>query len=138
MNAQHFTLPRMLSRDNAIARIGTVLKSLSQDRAWRVSIVEHKPKRSDQQNRYLFGVVYKTILDSGQLQGYDVDDVHEYFLGEFGGWEVIEGFGRKRLKPVRRSSTMNKREFSDYIAFIQRKAAEHAIYIPDANKELAA
>lgn len=136
--AQHFILPALLSRDRAIDRLATVLKGLSLDVAWHISVGEHKPSRSAQQNKYLWGVIYKTILDAGQLQGWDADDLHEYLLGEWSGWEVIEGFGRKRMKPIQRSSTLNKEQFSAYVDFIQRKMAELGIYVPDADKSMAA
>jgi hypothetical protein len=135
---QTFILPRIMPRDGMIKRVSTVLASLSPEKAWRVSIGELKASRSQQQNKYLWGVVYKTILDTGVLQGWDADDIHEYLLGEWSGWEVIEGFGRKRMRPVRRSSGLNKEEFSQFIDFIQRKMAEHGIYIADADPELAA
>lgn len=138
MAEQTFVLPRLMVRDRAIERIAVTLKGLAQDRAWRISVAENKPSRSQQQNKYLWGVIYRTILDAGQLQGWDAEDVHEYLLGEWSGWEVIEGFGRKRMKPVRRSSNLTKEQFSEYVDFIQRKMAEIGIYVPDADKELAA
>lgn len=137
MSNQVFVLPTLLSREKIIARIATVLGALTHDKAWRISVCEHKASRSQQQNRYLWGVIYKTILEAGQLQGWDADDLHEYLLGEWSGWEVIEGFGRKRMKPIQRSSTLNKEQFAAYIDFIQRKMAEHGVFIPDANKMLA-
>ncbi len=135
---QVFVLPAMLSRERAIERIAKCLGALSQDKPWRISVCEHKVSRSHQQNKYLWGVIYRTILDAGQLQGWDADDLHEYLLGEWSGWEVIEGFGRKRMKPIQRSSTLNKEQFSAYVDFIQRKMAEIGIYIPDADKMMAA
>lgn len=87
--------------------------------------------RSIQQNRYLWGVVYPTVIEGAQLEGWRNDDLHEYFLGEHFGWETIEGFGRKRVKPIHRSSTLNKTEFVDYVAFIQERAAGLGIYVPD-------
>jgi hypothetical protein len=93
-----------------------------ESRAW-------KPQRSSQQNRYLHGVVYPTFLAA--LPGWSRDDVHEYLLGEHFGWEVIEGMGRKRMKPLRRSSRLSKTEFAEYVAFCQQKAAEHGLYVPD-------
>lgn len=138
MTAQSFVLPRLMSRERLIERIASVLQGLSQDRAWRVSVAEHKPSRSMQQNRYLWGVIYRTILDSGQLQGWDAEDVHEYLLGEWSGWEVLQGFGKKRMKPIQRSSTLNKQQFSEYVDFIQRKMATLGIFIPDADAEMAA
>lgn len=133
MAEQSFILPQGPNGHGlAATRIAAVVKGLSASHAWRISIAQHKPKRSDQQNRYLWGVCYKTILDSGHLQGWDSEDLHEYLLGEHFGWEVIEGFGKRRLKPLRRSSALNKMEFRDYVDFIQRKMADLGIFIPDA------
>ncbi len=39
--------------------------------------------------------------------------------------------GRKKIKPRKRSSRLTTGEFADYVAFIQRRCAEHGIYIPD-------
>jgi hypothetical protein len=57
-------------------------------------------------------------------------------LGEHFGWETLEGFGRKRMRPIRRSSKLSTMEFQDYVAFIQQKAAELGIVIPDPNEEV--
>lgn len=104
---------------------------LPTDSAWRVVVEPYKPRRSESQNRYLWGVVYPTILKAGNLDGWEPEDLHEFYLGECFGWETLEGMGRKRVKPLKRSSKLNKTEFSDYVGFIQRKAAEMGIYIPD-------
>lgn len=89
--------------------------------------------RSLEQNAYLWGVCYETLLNEGGLKdmGWRNTDVHEYFLGEHFGWETLEGLGRKRVKPIKRSSALTKVEFMDYIAFIQEKAAEMGIVIED-------
>lgn len=89
--------------------------------------------RSLSQNAYLWGVVYPTLLTETGLteQGWQKDDLHEYLLGECFGWNTLEGFGRKRLKPMNRSSNLSKMEFVDYVAFIQQFAAEHGVVIPD-------
>jgi len=90
-------------------------------------------KRSIEQNSFLWGVCYDTILENGlRDQGWEKEDLHEYFLGEFHGWVTIKGFGKKRLKPVERSSGKSVIEFMDYIDFVIRKAAELNIYIPEA------
>lgn len=93
--------------------------------------VECKPwkaKRSDSANRYLWGVVYAAFLE--HLEGWAAEDVHEYLLGEWAGWETIEGMGRKRMKPLRRSSRLNKAEFAEYVEFCIRKGAEHGVFVP--------
>jgi hypothetical protein len=93
------------------------------------------PRRSHEQNRYLWGIVYATILK--HLEGWDADDVHEYCLGEWGGWETMEGFGRKRLRPLRRSSKLNTTEFAEFVSFIQRHMAEKGIQIPNPGEALS-
>lgn len=122
-------LPKMRSA-LATQRTQQVIAALSADKAWDIEIDEYKPTRSEAQNRYLWGVCYAELAK--HLPGWDADDIHEYMLGEHFGWETIEGMGRKRLRPLRRSSALNKQEFSDFVAFIQRKAAEHGVFIPDA------
>jgi hypothetical protein len=121
-----FVLPA--GRDGNL-KASLFVAQLPVDKAWRVTVEPYRPRRSDDQNRYLWGVVYPAIQQA--LEGWDKDDIHEYCLGECFGWETIEGLGRKRLRPLRRSSRMNKQEFTDYIAWIQRRMAEHGIYIPE-------
>ena len=130
---QEFYLPAVESRAGAVERLGRVLLSLPLVR-YRVTIEDAKPTRSDPQNRYLWGVVYPTVLGAGKLEGGSANDLHEYLLGEHFGWELVEGFGRRRQRPVRRSSRLNKQEFSDYVAFIQQRMSEHGIYVPDPNE----
>lgn len=122
-----------VDRERALRRVIGYLTGLPLTKSFKVEVVEKKPRRSDQQNRYLFGVVYAKILE--HLDGFDREDVHEMMLGEFGGWEVLEAFGKKRQRPLLRSSTMNKQTFADFIAFIQRYMAEKGIYIPDPNED---
>ena len=95
-----------------------------------VSAKPWKPKRSNEANAYLWGVVYKAFTDV--LDGWDAEDVHEYLLGECFGWDQITGMGRVRLKPVKRSSRMTKKEFADYVDFCIRKGAEHGVFVPEA------
>lgn len=129
---QTFILPVSVSRDGQITRIAAVLGSLAKDKAWQLELKEHKRKRSDNQNRYLWSAVYPAITRI--LEGFDSEDVHEWMLGEHFGWEVVELFGKKRQRPIRRSSKLSKLEFRDYIDFVQRKAAEFGIYIPSPNE----
>ena len=132
---ESFIFPRLLSRDGALARLIRAIHALPMDTAWRVEIHRHAGKRSDQQNRYLWGVVYPAI--TAHLEGWESEDVHEYCLGEHFGWETVTGLGRKRLRPLRRSSKLSKMEFSDYIEFIQRRMADHGIVVPDPDPEMA-
>jgi len=115
--------------------ISNMVSRLDPAQSWQVTIEAFKPKRSDQQNAFLWGVVYPSIVEGGgeTLRGWTTTDLHEYFLIEAFGSEVIEGFGRKRHKPLRRSSKLTKQEFSDYLAIIEAKCAELGIHIPEPN-----
>jgi hypothetical protein len=90
-------------------------------------VLPWKPRRTEQQNRYLWGVVYRTI--SGET-GNEVNDLHDYFLGEFFGWEEYDVLGRKKMRPRERSSRQVKARFSEYIEFIISRAANLGIVIP--------
>jgi len=102
-----------------------------------VTVEQWKKPRTNQQNAYLWGVVYPAIIEGGgeALRGFNRDDVHEWMLGECFGWETLEGFGRKRLRPLRRSSALNKEEFTEYLTFIDSKCAELGIVIPEPSYE---
>lgn len=133
MIAQTIILPS--KRDNC-SRAVNFIQALPIDKPWRVTIEEYKPRRSDQQNRFLWGYVYRTICE--HLEGWNAADVHEYCLGECYGWETVEGLGKKRLRPVRRSSKLNKQEFADYVLWIQQRMADHGIFIDDPDQQVAA
>lgn len=119
--------------DQIANAIANMVSRLDPAQSWQISIEAFKPKRSDQQNAFLWGVVYPSILEGGgeSLRGWTTTDLHEYFLIEAFGSEVIEGFGRKRHKPLRRSSKLTKQEFSDYLAIIEARCAEMGIHIPE-------
>jgi hypothetical protein len=133
---QAFILPRSLPRDRVICRIVDALEDLPTDQGFRVEIREHRATRSSAQNAFLWGVVYPAILKAGgnTLAGWSTEDLHEYCLGEHFGWEIVEGFGKKRQRPLRRSSKLSKLEFMEYTAFIQQRMAEHGICVPDPNE----
>jgi len=135
MDERNFHVPASVTRQQVFDSIVRVLARLPITKAWSVGVRLHKPRRSDAQNRYLWGAVYPTILKAGSLEGWTADDIHEYLLGEHFGWETVEGLGRKMVRPIRRSSKLNKQEFSDFVGFIQQRMAEHGIYIPDPNEE---
>ncbi len=136
--SQVIILPKVPAyRDRAMVRIGSVLAGLRRDVAWVVTIELHRNRRTNQQNRYLWGVVYPKILEAGKLDGWTNEEVHDYCLGECFGWETLEGLGRKRIRPIKRSAKLSTTEFSDYIAFIQQRMAEHGIYVPDPDEEFA-
>jgi hypothetical protein len=98
---------------------------------WKVTITRYRRQRSDNQNRYLWGVAYKALKDA---TGQPAEDWHDYMLGEHFGWEEYDLFGKKKIRPRNRSSKLTTMEFMDFVNFIQMRAAEHGIYIPDPNE----
>ena len=127
MNAQTFIVPET-DRERMLDRVRTFLTSALPGKRLVVEVKAYRKRRSDEQNRYLWGVCYKALRDA---TGQDADDWHEYMLGEWSGWERFEMFGKQRLRPMRRSAKLTTVEFADYVAFIQMRAAEHGVYIPD-------
>jgi len=121
------TTPEQLA--TAAARM---VQGLSSEKTWAIEVTEWKKPRTQQQNAFLWGVCYPAILEGGgeALAGWTRDDLHEYFLGECFGWETLEGFGRKRMRPLKRSSALTKQEFSDYLLFIETRCMEMGIDIP--------
>lgn len=127
-------IPRGPDRARAIDRVSRFLTALPAGTPLEIQVRERSRRRSDAQNKYLWAVVYKTICE--HLPGWADLDVHEYCLGECYGWDTVRGLGKTRLKPKRRSKRLNKQEFADYVSFIQRRMAEHGIYVPDPNEDL--
>lgn len=126
-------IPKNSKPEDVQRAVEMLLRDVTPDKAWSITVEEVKARRSDAQNAFLWGVVYPSFLEGGgeALKGFRATDLHEWFLGDMWGWETLEGFGRKRMRPVRRSSTMTKQEFSDYISFIEQKALDMGIVIPE-------
>jgi len=110
-----------------------MVQGLSPDKTWAIEVTEWKKPRTNQQNAFLWGVAYPAILEGGgeALAGWTRDDLHEYFLGECFGWETLEGFGRKRMRPLKRSSALTKQEFSEYLNFLEGRCMDMGIVIPE-------
>jgi len=120
-----------IAKGGSLTRAVALLSSLSKEHGLRLTVEEAKSRRSDQQNKYLWGVCYPTMR-CALPEEWTNDDLHEFWLGEFYGWDILEGLGRKRMKPKRRSSRLSTVEFAAYVAFLQQQAAERlGVYIPD-------
>jgi hypothetical protein len=127
--SQTFTLhTNDANRPNVLANVHRFLDALPDGKAWKIEVAQYQKRRSDQQNRYLWGVVYAAFKTA--LPGWDTEDIHDYLLGEHFGWERLEGLDRTRLRPIKRSSKLGKQEFAEFVDFCIRKGAEHGIYVP--------
>jgi hypothetical protein len=89
-----------------------------------------KSRRTSSQNATLW-MIYQQIIETGgeDMQGFTKDDLHEFFLIDHFGGEAHELFGRKRLKPHRRSSRLTKGEFADFLDHIVRFMAERGVVL---------
>lgn len=118
--------PRGTQADDIIRAVATMVAAIDISKSWCITVEPWKRKRSDAQNRFLWGVAYPMILEQGgeTLGGWTRDDLHEYFLGECFGWEMLEGFGRKRMRPLKRSSALTKEEFTEYLMFLEQRCID--------------
>lgn len=126
-------IPKGTQKADIVRAINTMIRDLDTEKSWQVSIEEVKPKRSLNQNAFLWGVVYPSLLESGgnMLEGFTAQDLHNFFLAEMWGTETLSAFGKTWTRPARRSSTMTKQEFSDYIRYIEDRAADMGLIIPE-------
>jgi hypothetical protein len=89
-----------------------------------------RSRRTSEQNKLLWAL-YGDALEKGgeSLGGWTSQDVHEYMLGEFFGWDKRTAFGRTRLKPKKRSSRLTKTQFSEFVEFVVHRFAEYGVVL---------
>ena len=95
----------------------------------RVEVIVRKETttRTNQQNRYLWGIVYAIISDN---TGYDPEQVHDAMKVKFASQHLDNG-----LVITERTSKMTTERMTQYIDDIKRWAAEFlGCYIPDAGE----
>lgn len=81
-----------------------------------VYVSSRRPKRTLQQNRYLFGVYYPLIArETGE---HNIDRLHKFFAGKFLTQGIVEVFGQK-VRMVKSSTELSKSEFSEFIMNIE-------------------
>ena len=119
------------------------IANLDPDEAWKITAEPVKSARSHPFNAYLWAVPYKLISEA---TGYEVEEVHEYFLGRFFGWKDKKVPKTPRNPegvesvPVRTTTTdehgkrsvLSHEAVSEYVAYIQRfGAVKLGLVIPD-------
>lgn len=124
-------------RDNVTQCAVSFIRDLPAEKSWEIRIVQHQNKRSDKQRAALFGVAYKAIMEATGLQGArEKEQLHDNMCGEYFGWKQTRLRG---LVPVRTTTTdedgkrneIGVSDALDMYAFIQRKASEYGVYVPD-------
>jgi hypothetical protein len=125
---QTFVMPAV-NREVFLSNLVNRLARLP-ERRWAISIEPSRKLRSTDQNNLLWRL-YRDILAMGgeALKGWRVEDLHEYMLGECFGWDTIQGLGRRRIRPNKRSSKLSTAEFKDFLEFICQRMAEHGVVL---------
>jgi len=90
-----------------------------------VSLMIHneKPKRTDRQNRYLWGAFYPKIAE--ETGEHDLDRLHSLFTGKFLTEGVVEVLGEK-VRMKKSSAILSKSEFSEFIMNIEAETGVEA------------
>ena len=103
-----------------------------------LEIIWRTPRRSNQQNRYLWGVVYKTLSEGlSDLHKERITPDHCHALCKKYFMPKLEIPGIKKLVDMSTTELCrsgNEESFQDYVLQIQQLAAERGIYIPDPNE----
>ena len=104
-----------------------------------ITITPNRKTRSNQQNAYLWGIVYPAVLFGLQDAGWEIIDeeqVHEYCKQAFAAREVINKDTGEVLSLPNSTARMQTAEFNVYVGKIKAFALEYLnITIPEPNEE---
>lgn len=85
-----------------------------------------KKRRTDNQNKYYWGVVIPILCES---LGYSDEEMHEALK-----WKFLRNRDKEKLPTVKSTSGLSTIEFNNYINEIVRWSAQEGIIIPDPNQ----
>lgn len=104
-----------------------------------ITITPNRKTRSNQQNAYLWGIVYPAVLFGLQDAGWEItneEQVHEYCKQAFAAREVINKDTGEVLRLPNSTARMQTAEFNVYVDKIKAFALEYLnITIPEPNEE---
>lgn len=107
MDAQTLILDSEPKRQRALQIIGM----LSLAKPLKLTVEPHRKQRSDSQNRRLWMLHGK----AAQATGNTAEDMHEWALCRFFGYEEKVVGGIKRCIPCERSSTKDVKRFAEFM-----------------------
>lgn len=103
------------------------------------TVTPNRKTRSNQQNAYLWGVVYPAVLLGLKDAGWEItheEQVHEYCKQAFAAREVINKDTGEVLSLPSSTARMQTAEFNVYVDKIKAFAREYLnITIPEPNEE---
>ena len=104
-----------------------------------ITITPNRKTRSTQQNAYLWGIVYPSVLFGLQDAGWEItneEQVHEYCKQAFAAREVINKDTGEVISLPNSTARMQTAEFNVYVDKIKAFALEYLnITIPEPNEE---
>lgn len=142
MSGQQFRLVNEMVRGNAVRALQSAI--IDGDEILVVRIEPEEKQRTKRQNRYLWGVVYKYLVDNDP--GYFVNEETEMLLRGRGisMTEIVHEFCKAQFLPpvelsigggikiTKSTAKLKRQEFNDYVENIRRWAAEALqVFIPD-------
>lgn len=142
MSGQQFRLVNEQVRGNAMRALQSA--EIGGDAILVVRIEPEEKKRTLRQNKYLWGVVYKYLVDNDP--GYFVNEETERLLHGRGiaVTEIVHEFCKVQFLPpvdlgigggmkiTKSTAKLNRQEFNDYVEAVRRWAAESLqVFIPD-------
>ena len=127
-------------RDGKLENPDQVRKLFDQlkDGKWLMEIGQAN-KRSEQQNRYYFGIVVPLVQEGIAHLGTELSkqETHEFLKGKFNYTEIINKETGEYIQVPRSTTILNKEAFSEYIAKIQQFSAEFLnVVIPDPGQQM--
>jgi len=101
------------------------LKELDYSKMWKIEIKEGKHNRSIDQNKYLWHI-YRIL---GNHLGYDPEELHELLTYRYLREE--KKIAEETIIVIARTSTLNTKEFNEYIEQVKFFAYEYGCKLPD-------
>lgn len=97
-------------------------------------------QRSNQQNRYYFGLVIPLVQQGIKHLGTDItkEECHEFLKARFNSQELLNPETAEYIQIPRSTTAMSKEQFCEYISKIQQFSAEFLnVVIPDPSTQMA-
>lgn len=100
-----------------------------------VSCQRWREARSNEQNAYLWGVVYPQLVEATDFTS---DDWHEHYCGEYFGWvEHVKPSGVVEYRPKRTTTRnehgkvdkMSVEDFGKFTAFVESDCAKRGVFL---------
>lgn len=88
-----------------------------------IYVSSRRPKRSEAQNRYYWGVYLPLIAEETGER--DLDRLHKLFSGKFLTTGIVEVLGEK-VRLTKSTTTLSKNDFSEYIMAIEAETGVQA------------